>query len=407
MRRNSIARIIIGAAALTLLASSMVAAQAPTPPPDPFGATLRTTVITNALDHAPTNELIEQTAHDFHVDELGGKANSSKKNGWFPVVPQPSTDGVTESVLDASQRKNHLIIISGGDGQVDVGIAGNFQSTVFVDLGQQRPCVTESGQADPSGTCDGGVAGIPLNYSAVDFAVEDGAYLTGVLGAAASHDGRLGIISGTAECNRCNRYIQGFVTGARSVDPDIDIELAYLADDEVAGFGDPVSAKTFTEAFIDVYQPDVLLPVGRGATTGMIEAACESGDVLVVGTDIDVSAAHPDLAECLLTSVTTDIATAVRESMHAFANGLMPPEVVYDLVNDRVAVTDEWKKRTLPVDTRERYKDAETGILTGQIDTCPLDCGAPFSLDGQGAGGEEATTGDAGEGDTEEDDTGE
>lgn len=396
MRRNPMARIIIGAAALTLLASSVVTAQAPTAPPDPFGAKLRTTVITNALDHASTNELIEQTAHDFHI-VLGGKANTSKKNGWFPVAPQPSTDGVIESVLDAAQRKNDLIIISGGDEQVDVGIAGNFQFTVFVDLGQQRPCVTAGGRADPSGTCAGDVSGIPLNYSAVDFAVEDGAYLAGVLAAAASRDDRLGIISGTAECSKCNRYIQGFVTGARSVDPDIDIELAYLADDEVAGFGDPVSAKTFTEAFIDVYQPDVLLPIGRGATRGMIEAACEAGDVLVVGTDIDVSAVHSDLAECLLTSVTTDIATAVRESMHAFANGVMPPEVVYDLVNDRVAVTGEWGKRTLPVDTAERYKKAETGILTGQIDTCPLDCGAPFSLDGESDGGELAAESDAGE----------
>ena len=149
------------------------------------------------------------------------------------------------------------------------GIARNFDSTVFIDLGQPLPCVTEDGQPDPSGTCAGREFASPSNYTAVDFAVEDGAYLAGLLArprpdaqrpprhhqwrppTAASATATSG-----ASCN-----------GARSVDPDVDIELAYLADDEEAGFGDPVSARTFTEAFIDVFQPDVLLPVGRGDDT--------------------------------------------------------------------------------------------------------------------------------------------
>jgi hypothetical protein len=374
MRSNPMARIITGAAALTLLASSVASAQSATPPPREYGTALQTGVATNALDDVTTNELIEETAREFHV-LLGGKT-SGKKQGWRPVPPLPDTEGVVEAVLDLAQLETDVIVISGGDGQANAGIAGNFQSTVFVDLGQRRPCVTLDGRADPSGTCEGGSAGIPANYSAVEFRVEEGAYLAGVLAADASRRDRLGVISGTPECVECNRYIHGFINGARSVAPEIDIELAYLADSEGPGFGDPVSAATFAQAFIDVYQPDVLLPVGRNASTGMIEAACDAG-ILAVGTDIDVGANYPSLSDCLLTSVTRDVTRAVGESMHAFANGETRREVSYGLADGGVAVTNEWQRLpTLPVDTTEHFKTADTGLRTVQISACESDCSA-------------------------------
>jgi basic membrane lipoprotein Med (substrate-binding protein (PBP1-ABC) superfamily) len=396
MRSNPMARIIIGAAALTLLASSAVSAQSQ-PPPRQIGPDLQTSVVTNALDDARTNELIESTARAFHL-KLGGKA-SGKGSGWRPEPPQPGTDGVVEALLTvsrdlhtASRERPSVVIVSGGDGQATVGVARNSEATVFIDLGQGLPCVTEDGQPDPSGTCAGGEGGIPFNYTAVDFAVEDGAYLAGLLAAAASRNDRIGIISGAAECAECNRYIRGFMNGARSIEPDIGIELAYLADNETDGFSDAASAQTFTRAFLDVHQPDVLLPIGRGTSRAMIEAVCEAGDVLAIGTGSDVATSDPDLAQCVLTSVSKDVAEAVQETMYAFAQGTTLRTVSYGLADGRVSVA--WPRQSLPVDTAERYKEAETGILTGQIDTCPGDCGA--RLDGVVEGESEADVGSEG-----------
>ena len=173
--------------------------------------------------------------------------------------------------------------------------------------------------------------------------------------------------------------------------PDIHIEIAELADDEVPGFGDPASAGTFAEAFIEIYQPDVLLPVGRGATTAMVEAACEAG-ILAVGTDIDVAATYPSLAECVLTSVTRDMVRAVSEAMHNFANGANRPVVEYSLADGGVAVTADWQRLpTLPVDTAEHFNEADTGLRTGQIDPCRGDCGAlPPAEPGSSASAEAA-----------------
>ncbi len=387
MRRNPMARTIIGASALALLTTSAVVAQPATPPPDEYGPTLQTAVVTNALDDASINQLIEDTVREYHLD-LGGKVSSKKNNGWFPVPPLTGTDAVVQGVLEQAQEDRTVVVISGGDAQSNVGLAGNFDATVFIDLGQSLPCVTEDGQADPSGTCAGGAAGIPYNYAAVDFAVEDGAYLTGVLAAAASRIGneRIAVVSGTPECRQCNRYVQGFVEGARATNPNISIEVAYLADDEVSGFSDPATAKTFTSAFVEVFQPDVVLAVGRAATPGIVEAVCEAGK-LAVGTHIDVSVMHDDL-DCVLASVTTDMATAIEEALYAFADAdtVLEPAVSYDLANDRVRVTEEWKgprSRSLPVDTAERYLNAVQAVLTGQVNTCPGDCGEPLDRHGE------------------------
>lgn len=380
-----VARIISLAAGLALLSAGTVGAQNATPPPQAFGEQLKTAVVTSALDPTMMNTAVVETALERHTG-LGGKT-SGKRGAWTPVDPLPTTDNVVQAVQDLAQSNHDVIVISGGDSSATVGIANRFRNTTFLDIGQGQPCVTFDGQFDPSGECAGGDIGIPFNYSSIDFAVEDAAYLAGILAAAASREDRLGIISGTPECEQCNRYIRGFVTGARSIEPGIDVEIAYLADDEINGFGDAASAATFTRAFIDVHQPDVLLPVGRGATSGMIDAACESGEVLVIGAGSDIAAERPELTDCVLTSVTVDIANAVREAMNAFANGTTERTVVYDTVTGGVDI--EFPQRaTLPVDTAERFEEARSSILTGQVETCPGDCGAPLDLDAASAAAE-------------------
>ena len=50
------------------------------------------------------------------------------------------------------------------------------------------------------------------------------------------------------------------------------------------------------------------------------------------------------------------------------------------LDDDRIIVTDEWTRRSLPGGLAERYAQAEQGILIGQIPTCPVRCEAPVDV---------------------------
>jgi hypothetical protein len=99
----------------------------------------------------------------------------------------------------------------------------------------------------------------------------------------------------------------------------------------------------------------VLLPVAKGATISMIEAACAEG-ILAVGTGIDVSARRPDLAECVLASVRKDVETAVRRAMYDFTSGEITRLRPQTLTDERVALTEEWRTRSgLPVSYRDQF----------------------------------------------------
>ncbi len=390
MRAYPVLRAITAATALTLAASSVVVGQTPgidTRFPNEAGPSLLTAVLTSALDDADLNALVLRAARGYQ-DQLGGKTSApeqpkkdSKKGaapgGFISSDPFAETDAITQAALDLAGELNpRLMIISGGDWKANVGIARANPETTIVDLDQPLPCLDENGQPDLTRQCLGAEGTMPGNYAAIEFAVEEAAYLAGVVAARESRGGSLGIITGSFDCIACDRYITGFVNGARSVEPEIEIELGYISEDEVGGFSDEASAKTFAEAFLDVHQPTVLLPVGRGATMGMVEAACEAG-VKVIGTGMDITAARPDLDdECVMASITTDVARAVEEAMFFFSQGSNPSVTTFDLQGGGVGITDEWRlSSTKRVDTNDFYAEAELAIQTGQVEACPDGCG--------------------------------
>jgi hypothetical protein len=114
----------------------------------------------------------------------------------------------------------------------------------------------------------------------------------------------------------------------------------------------------------------------------MIQAACDHG-ILAVGTDMDVSRTNPELSECVLGSITRDVATAVRHSMYDFSMGQVPSVREMTLADGYVDLTNEWSRMSaLPGDISGRYEDARTALTIGALDACPVDCGKPFQLDG-------------------------
>lgn len=390
MRATPIVRATTATMALTLALSSAVMAQTSeqTRFGNDMGATREYGLVLNSLDDAQVNARVERTMKAYIEDPLGGKTEppaKRKKNAKRERVPgglyAPETvEGrmdVTEATLElAAKSAPDLIIVSGGDWQSNIGIARSNPGTTFLDLNQPLACVTETSLPDTTGTCAGGEEAIPGNYAATEFAVEQGAYVAGVVAAREVRDRGLGIITGSLDCLECDRYVTGFVNGARSVNPGVEIEIAVLADDEIAGFSDPATAKTYAETFIEVYQPGVLMPVARGATMGMVEAACEA-EIKVIGAGVDVSAERPDFRQnCVMASIVPDVSRAVEEALYFWSRGENPKVNTYDLARDGVTMTDEWRvSPTKRVDTNEFHDAARLAIETGQVEACPDGCG--------------------------------
>jgi basic membrane lipoprotein Med (substrate-binding protein (PBP1-ABC) superfamily) len=377
--------LVSGASATAQLDDGPVATQ---PPPEVPG--VKTAVLRSELTDPAVDSIIEEAAR-FAQREIGGRVDGRGQPYRSELLPSRAEVVLRARNLaaesDEADDPVNLMLLSGGDSGVTSAFANSFPGTTFIDVDQPVPCLTAEGQRDPTGLCEGGLEIIPGNLVTMTFDVDQAAYLAGILAASASRNDRLGIISGTAACPSCNRAIHGFVRGAQSVQPDIDVKIAYLADDEhyraeggeAAAFGDQAAARTFAHAFIDVYKPDVILPLAGSASRGIIEAVCETADTLAVGADFDVAAAYPGLADCILASIVKDYGYAVREAVFAYARDDLTPDWRLGLDGDHVAITDEWTRRPgLPGGLQDRITRAEEGILTNQIETCPDGCELPI-----------------------------
>jgi simple sugar transport system substrate-binding protein len=98
-------------------------------------------------------------------------------------------------------------------------------------------------------------------------ASQEGAYLAGVLAAETTQSGTLGIVISADDTN-WNKQAGGFVAGARSVDPQVNIELAQIGQ---AGYADTAGGKRVTEAVI-ADGADVVFGMGDGSSFGMLQA---------------------------------------------------------------------------------------------------------------------------------------
>jgi basic membrane protein A and related proteins len=96
---------------------------------------------------------------------------------------------------------------------------------------------------------------------------QGGGYLAGVLAAQTSKSDTLGIVISADDTN-WNRMAGGFVKGAQSVKPDIEVRLAQIGQ---AGYADTAGGKRVTEQVI-ADGADVIFGMGDGSSFGMIQA---------------------------------------------------------------------------------------------------------------------------------------
>ena len=121
------------------------------------------------------------------------------------------------------------------------------------------------------------------NVQGVLFRENEGAFLSGVLAAQMTESNKLGVVGGQ-KIPPVVRYVVGFEAGARSINPDIEVVVAY-ADT----FGDPALGKELTLAQYN-QGVDIAFPVAGATGIGSFEAAKELGEGhWVIAADTDQS----------------------------------------------------------------------------------------------------------------------
>lgn len=365
------------AAMLVALPAAPLAAQdrspAPTPPPREF-ARAQVAVVSDSAEDPALVRAVEQAALEATL-AIGAKA---------PIAWSDTEDFVLAGARDygSEELEYDVVVVFGVEPAPIIDIAREFPNTVYVGVGQGLPCVSEDGLPDPSGQCAGDAATVLRNYISSAYALDQAGYLAGVVAASTSRSGRVGAIGTWPGCLDCNRYMGGFVMGARSVDPDISVRVAYLTDlDPAESAPDAESGRAFAEAFIDVYELDILLAASGASSPGVIQAACEAG-ILAIGTDVDRALEHPRLARCVLTSAVLNVADPIAEAIFDVARQFRD-EVLFTgggrewhLDNGGVALAPYYQlASSVPVEVPNRLEEAREGIVDGAVQTCPAACG--------------------------------
>jgi basic membrane protein A and related proteins len=121
------------------------------------------------------------------------------------------------------------------------------------------------------------------NVQGVLFREQEGAFLSGVVAGLMTESNQLGVVAGE-KIPPVVRYVVGFEAGAKSVNPDVNVVVAY-ADT----FGDPALGKELTLAQYN-QGVDIAFPVAGATGIGSFEAAKELGEgYWVIAADTDQS----------------------------------------------------------------------------------------------------------------------
>ncbi len=192
------------------------------------------------------------------------------------------------------------------------------------------------------------------NVFAYEARAEQGGFVNGVLAASLTKSGVLGVV-GPVEAGDAKLYIDGFVNGAKSANPDITVNVSYTG-----SFGDTSlaaeAANTHIQAGADI------LTGSAQQVVGAIGVAKEKG-VLWMGTQADQSPLAPDI---VVATQFYDWTPVLRDMMEKHQAGTMGG-TVYSLTLKNGGLTMLFADN-LDADAVAAAKQAEADIVAGKID---------------------------------------
>lgn len=199
----------------------------------------------------------------------------------------------------------------------------------------------------------------------VGTSAEEGGYLAGILAAETTMTGTLGIVISADDFN-WNRHSGGFVAGACSVNPSIDILLVQIGE---AAYGDVEGGTRVTESVI-AGGADVILGNGDGSSFGMIRAV-ETADA-PAGADkvwfIDVigDKTSVDTENVLLSSILWDFGPTYLQAIKDVEAGTFgDSNYVLNLETGGIALL---KTDNIPSPLWDQLETAKAGIIDGSIE---------------------------------------
>lgn len=204
------------------------------------------------------------------------------------------------------------------------------------------------------------------NVYSMDFHQNEAAYMAGVIAAGMTKSNYVGFV-GATKIPVIYDFMVGFITGAKAVNPDIKVAVAFTND-----FNDATLAKELALAQI-TDGADVLFPACGNAAVGVYEAARDK-KVSAIGDDQDVASKYADtdegLQKVILASVMKKVDNAVTNAFDRYEKGELPfgTQETVGVKEDGVGVVkNKYYEERIPDQVKKIVTEYEGKISGGEI----------------------------------------
>ncbi len=198
------------------------------------------------------------------------------------------------------------------------------------------------------------------NVMSIEYLTHQGSYLAGAAAAMNSETGIIGAVGGM-DLVVISRFIDAYIQGAESVNPDIKCLVKYVGTTYEA-WADTTTAKSITLDMIS-NGADVIFQIAGGAGLGTIEA-CSQEDVWAIGVNVDQEEVAPDN---VLTSMLTVGEMAIYNAIGEYVEGGKPISGIYQasLENGGIGIVFS---RHISEEQATKLKELEAQIISGDIE---------------------------------------
>ena len=214
------------------------------------------------------------------------------------------------------------------------------------------------------------VAKARKNTVSVTFKSEQSSYLSGVAAAKMTKTDKLGFVGGLQSAV-VKTFEAGFIAGAKSVNPDIQVDAQYVGSFTDAGKGKTIASSMYQNG------ADVIFTAAGGSGSGVFTEAKDLNEeknaadkVWVVGVDRDQNddgayKAKDGKSNFTLTSAVKKVGKAVVDVTDKTAKGNFPggKHLVYGLSDKGVAIT----RGHMTSDAWQAVQDARKDIVSGDV----------------------------------------
>jgi basic membrane protein A len=206
------------------------------------------------------------------------------------------------------------------------------------------------------------------NVANIGFAANQGSYLVGVAAALTTQSDHVGFIGGV-NGPLIQSFEAGYVAGVESVDPNIQIDITYLSqDDPVKGFENTAGGETAATGMYDA-GADVIYHAAGKSGLGLFDAVVQAGEGnWAIGVDSDqYLTADENQKPFILTSMLKRVDTGVFEYTQAVAEGDPPSGyITYDLESGGVDYATSGDH--MSEDAIAQIEEAKQAIIDGEIE---------------------------------------